>query len=246
MKGDQALNRDFNHRKCSTLYYKVFGKVNCHFSSVILCLCICLSDAGTANVDGVKDTNGTTQLCDSKMSGNAQGVMLGCGSYSGLSVEGLKLILPLNAISNAGLHDQNFSASKEIAGKGGSFTPNGFPPSGSCLSTGQDREQNDQPSDAKQNPVGSGLDKVTPSVPRGETCAFLSEASVEVPVTCEINSTNTGSENSSSMPSEELSRDMTRSSKRNAAGKTSDTTEKQPARKLTRYNRRGGGRRKQR
>ncbi|XP_031276470.1 protein KAKU4 [Pistacia vera] len=159
------------------IYTLVFGKVNCHFSSVILCLCICLSDAGTANVDGIKDTNGTTQLCDSKISGNAQ---------------------------DAGLHDQNCSASKEIAGKGGSFTPNGFPPSGSCLSTGQDREQNDQPSDAKQNPVGSGHDKVTPGVPRGETCAFLSEASVEVPVTCEINSTNTGSENSSSMPSEEF------------------------------------------
>ncbi|KAJ0027184.1 hypothetical protein Pint_35852 [Pistacia integerrima] len=57
--------------------------------------------------------------------------MLGCDSYSGLSVEGLKLILPLNAILDAGLHDQNCSASKEIAGKGGSFTPNGFPPSGS-------------------------------------------------------------------------------------------------------------------
>ncbi|KAJ0025012.1 hypothetical protein Pint_07430 [Pistacia integerrima] len=88
-------------------------------------------DAGTANVDGIKDTNGTTQLCDSKISETAQGVMLGCDSYSGLSVEGLKLILPLNAILDAGLRDQNCSASKEIAGKGGSFTPNGFPPSGS-------------------------------------------------------------------------------------------------------------------
>ncbi|KAJ0080910.1 hypothetical protein Patl1_11010 [Pistacia atlantica] len=33
---------------------------------------------------------------------------------------------------DAGLHDQNCSTSKEIVGKGGSFTPNGFPPSGSC------------------------------------------------------------------------------------------------------------------
>ncbi|XP_031265198.1 uncharacterized protein LOC116123590 [Pistacia vera] len=42
---------------------------------------------------------------------------------------------------DAGLHDQNCSTSKEIAGKGGSFTPNGFPPPGSCLSAGQDREK---------------------------------------------------------------------------------------------------------
>ncbi|KAJ0080677.1 hypothetical protein Patl1_11019 [Pistacia atlantica] len=168
-KGDQALNRNFNHQKSSTLYYKVFGKVNCHFSSVILCL----SDAGTANVDGIKDTNGTTQLCDSKISETAQGVMLGCDSYSGLSVEGLKLILPLNAISDVGLHDQNYSASKKIVGKGDSFTPKGFPPLGSCLSTGQDREQNDQPSDVKQNPIGSGHDKVTSSVPRGRFVHFL-------------------------------------------------------------------------
>ncbi|XP_031270606.1 uncharacterized protein LOC116129010 [Pistacia vera] len=95
-KGDQALNRNFNHQKSSTLYYK-----------------------------------------------------------------------------DVGLHDQNYSASKKIVGKGDSFTPNGFPPLGSCLSTGQDREQNDQPSDVKQNPIGSGHDKVTSSVPRGRFVHFL-------------------------------------------------------------------------
>ncbi|XP_031278136.1 uncharacterized protein LOC116136602 [Pistacia vera] len=95
-KGDQALNRNFNHQNSSTLYYK-----------------------------------------------------------------------------DVGLHDQNCLASKKIAGQGGSFTPNGFPPSGSCLSAGQDREQNDRPSDANQNPIGSGRDKVTPSVARGRPVHFL-------------------------------------------------------------------------
>ncbi|KAJ0082611.1 hypothetical protein Patl1_10796 [Pistacia atlantica] len=74
---------------------------------------------------------GLHNCVNSKISETTQGVMLGCDSYSGLSVEGLKLILPLNAILDAGLHEQNCSASTEIAGKGGSFTPNGFPPSGS-------------------------------------------------------------------------------------------------------------------
>lgn len=51
----------------------MLGKGNCHFSSVILCLCICLSDADAANLHGIKETNGTKQLCDSKVSGTAQG-----------------------------------------------------------------------------------------------------------------------------------------------------------------------------
>lgn len=113
------------------------------------------------------------------------------------------------------------------------------------LSAGQDSIQNNLVSDAKQNPAGSGHDKVIPSVPRGEICEFLSESSVEVPITRDIDSSNTASQNSSSMPSEELSREPNRSSKRSVAGKTSSVREKQPAKKLTRYNRGGRGRGKQ-
>ncbi|XP_044464815.1 flocculation protein FLO11-like [Mangifera indica] len=169
------------------------------------------SDAEAANVDGV-EINGTIQLYEPEVSGTAQ---------------------------DTTLHDQNCSALKKIAGKDGLFTPNGCPPSGSCLDAGQDREQSSQPSDAKQNPVGSSHNKVSP------ICEFLTEASVEVPITCEIDSPNTGSQNSSSMPSEELSLDMTRSSKRSVAGKTSGATEKRPGKKLTGYNRRRRARGKQ-
>ncbi|KAJ4707691.1 protein KAKU4 isoform X1 [Melia azedarach] len=164
------------------------------------------SNAGAANFDDLKDTNGTSQPPNSLMGG---------------TVGGLKVVLALNAVPDSGLNDQKCSTSKEMAGKGGSFAVNGFPSSGFSLPTGQDREENSRPSDENQNPVASGHDEVPSSIPMGEDCQFFNEAPIiDVPVTYENESFATGSQDSSSMQNEGLSLNMTTpNSRRRGQGK---------------------------
>ncbi|KAI9192484.1 hypothetical protein LWI28_023518 [Acer negundo] len=87
------------------------------------------SDVNAANIDGLRDTNGATQLLNSVTEG---------------------------AIQDSGLHNQNCTTSKEVDGTGDSFVANGFPSSGLGLSAGHeppDTEHNPDPVGLDHNPI---------------------------------------------------------------------------------------------
>lgn len=101
--------------------------------------------------------------------------------------------------------------------------------------------------DTSPKPVGSNLDNLVNIVPMEETCELLSEASMEVPVIYETNSSAAagGSQGSCTMQCEELSHEPSQPNLEDSlVGKTSPTVEKQQGRKLSsRYNRKSRGKR---
>ena len=90
-------------------------------------------------------------------------------------------------------------------------------------------------------PVPSDDNELNPTNAYGEeeACELLSETSVEVPIVYEAD----GSQKSFSVLHEELADDPRKpNSKRSLAGKGNMAGKQQPAKKLTRYNRKGRGR----
>ncbi|KAK2658209.1 hypothetical protein Ddye_004742 [Dipteronia dyeriana] len=87
------------------------------------------SDVGAVNIDGLRDTNGATQLLNPIMEGTIQ---------------------------DSELHNQNCTTSKEVDGTGDSFVANGFPSSGLSLSAGHeppDTEHNPDPVGLDHNTI---------------------------------------------------------------------------------------------
>ena len=93
------------------------------------------------------------------------------------------------------------------------------------------------PSDDNElNPTKANNDKTADAYGEEEACELLSETSVEVPIVYEAD----GSQKSFSVLHEELADES--KSKRSLAGKGNMAGKQQPAKKLTRYNRKGRGR----
>ncbi|XP_011031358.1 PREDICTED: uncharacterized protein LOC105130507 isoform X2 [Populus euphratica] len=150
-------------------------------------------------------------------------------------------------VQDSMLLEVNFSASKEVAGRGDSVTVNGFPCSASSLPEAQEREQKPMLSGEEHNPVGPDHDKMTRTAPAEETCKLLSEASMEVPNVNENDSVATDSQDSSSMHQEGSLRARARAQRNPKRGlgssRTAGVSEKQQGRSVSsRYNKRGRGR----
>ncbi|KAJ6925057.1 LOW QUALITY PROTEIN: hypothetical protein NC652_018105 [Populus alba x Populus x berolinensis] len=153
-----------------------------------------------------------------------------------------------DAIPDSMLHEVNFSASKEVAGRDDSVTVNGFPSSASSLPEAQEREQKSMLSGEEHNPVGPDHDKMTRTAPAEETCKLLSEASMEVPNVNENDSVATDYQDSSSMHQEGSLQAQAQAlaqpnPKRGLGSRTTGVSEKQQGRIVSsRYNKRGRGR----
>lgn len=151
-------------------------------------------------------------------------------------------------VQDSMLHEVNFSASKEVAGRDDSVTVNGFPSSASSLPEAQEREQKSMLSGEEHNPVGPDHDKMTRTAPAEETCKLLSEASMEVPNVNENDSVATDSQDSSSMHQEGSLQAQAQAlaqpnPKRGLGSRTTGVSEKQQGRIVSsRYNKRGRGR----
>ncbi|KAJ6995334.1 protein KAKU4-like isoform X2 [Populus alba x Populus x berolinensis] len=151
-------------------------------------------------------------------------------------------------VQDSMLHEVNFSASKEVAGRDDSVTVNGFPSSASSLPEAQEREQKSMLSGEEHNPVGPDHDKMTRTAPAEETCKLLSEASMEVPNVNENDSVATDSQDSSSMHQEGSLQAQAQAlaqpnPKRSLGSRTTGVSEKQQGRIVSsRYNKRGRGR----
>ncbi|KAI8538135.1 hypothetical protein RHMOL_Rhmol09G0079100 [Rhododendron molle] len=145
-------------------------------------------------------------------------------------------------------HDsRTYSADKEETELRGNPNTNGFCISGSSFGAGDDEQTLRSSHDPSPKPVGSNLDNLVNIVPMEETCELLSEASMEVPVINETNSSAAagGSQGSCTMQCEELSHELSQPNLGDSlVGKTGTTVEKQQGRKLSsRYNRKSRGKR---
>ncbi|KAG5531425.1 hypothetical protein RHGRI_026145 [Rhododendron griersonianum] len=145
-------------------------------------------------------------------------------------------------------HDsRTYSADKEETELRGNPNTNGFCISGSSFGAGDDEQTLRSSHDMSPKPVGSNLDNLVNIAPMEETCELLSEASMEVPVIFETNSSAAagGSQGSCTMQCEELSHELSQPNLEDSlVGKTSTTVEKQQGRKLSsRYNRKSRGKR---
>ncbi|XVF35750.1 hypothetical protein REPUB_Repub18cG0173100 [Reevesia pubescens] len=140
-KGDETL--DVGQRLQSTVDMKTVSN----------------SDAAAADVDHLKDTNGSILQFSSTREGTVEGSQI---------------------------EDKNCLTLKEVAGIGGAAsTANGVPSSGSSRSAELDKEENQRQINEEDNAVGSGHENAT-RVAVEEKCELLSEASVEVPMVNEM------------------------------------------------------------
>ncbi|XP_007011585.2 PREDICTED: protein KAKU4 isoform X2 [Theobroma cacao] len=170
------------------------------------------SDVVAADVDRLKDTNGSIQ------------------QFSSTGEE---------AVQDSQVEDKNCSTLKEVPGIGGAAsTTNGFPSSGSSMSAELDKEENRRPINEEDKAVASSHDHQTKVVAE-QNCELLSEATMEVPM---VNETDASQNSSSMHHETSPQQPNAAGSKRNVAGKSSLGIEKQQGKKVTRYNRRGRGR----
>ncbi|WRX33005.1 hypothetical protein QQP08_025492 [Theobroma cacao] len=170
------------------------------------------SDVVAADVDRLKDTNGSIQ------------------QFSSTGEE---------AVQDSQVEDKNCSTLKEVPGIGGAAsTTNGFPSSGSSMSAELDKEENHRPINEEDKAVASSHDHQTKVVAE-QNCELLSEATMEVPM---VNETDASQNSSSMHHETSPQQPNAAGSKRNVAGKSSMGIEKQQGKKVTRYNRRGRGR----
>ncbi|EOY29206.1 Uncharacterized protein TCM_036812 isoform 3 [Theobroma cacao] len=170
------------------------------------------SDVVAADVDRLKDTNGSIQ------------------QFSSTGEE---------AVQDSQVEDKNCSTLKEVPGIGGAAsTTNGFPSSGSSMSAELDKEETHRPINEEDKAVASSDDHQTKVVAE-QNCELLSEATMEVPM---VNETDASQNSSSMHHETSPQQPNAAGSKRNVAGKSSMGIEKQQGKKVTRYNRRGRGR----
>ncbi|KAK2982881.1 hypothetical protein RJ640_003536, partial [Escallonia rubra] len=139
--------------------------------------------------------------------------------------------------------DGNLSTEKDLTDCRTAPNANSLPSSEFSLSAGIMIESHRQSGEDVSNAASADHDILKSNVPVQETCALLSEASIEVPVVYETNSKFSGSQTSSSMR-EELSQDTSQvdttcSLVGNNAG---SMIEKQPQKKPSGYHRKGRGR----
>ncbi|KAF7132575.1 hypothetical protein RHSIM_Rhsim09G0061700 [Rhododendron simsii] len=148
---------------------------------------------------------------------------------------------------NPSTDSRTYSADKEETELRGNPNTNGFCISRSSFGAGDDEQTLRSSHDTSPKPVGSNRDNLVNIVPMEETCELLSEASMEVPVIYETNSSAAagGSQGSCTMQCEELSHEPSQPNLEDSlVGKTSPTVEKQQGRKLSsRYNRKSRGKR---
>ncbi|KAK3039194.1 hypothetical protein RJ639_029051 [Escallonia herrerae] len=140
--------------------------------------------------------------------------------------------------------DGNLSTEKDLTDCRTAPNANNLPSSEFSLSAGIMIESHRQSGEDVSNAASSDHDILKSNVPVQETCALLSEASIEVPVVYETNSKLSGSQTSSSMRGEELSQDTSQvDTKCSLVGNNAGSTiEKQPQKKPSGYHRKGRGR----
>ncbi|KAL6985078.1 hypothetical protein U1Q18_018456 [Sarracenia purpurea var. burkii] len=140
------------------------------------------------------------------------------------------------------ISDRTCSSAKDKTELRGNPNANGFPLSGSSLSAGDTEQKPRAPNDKEPNfVISSHHDKLPNHPPGEETCEFLTEASMEIPVINETDSIASGSQNTYSMRYEELQEPSRPVTKHVSRGKATTVVEKQQGRKLTKYNRKSRG-----